>query len=143
MHCGSISGSQGLSAAKSERSFFSIDGDKLIATGALISVVFMGFMILVFGLSWTVNRCVPAVDDKPDVSFSVDRPSVSRGQAAVLSWNIKRGSMLTIEGTDGFKHEDTAMKGSVIVRPQQTVSYTIFASGKVGITQKALDVTVR
>ena len=71
------------------------------------------------------------------MNFTVDRPSVHRGESVTLSWEILGASQafLSYVGTVGTT-------GSVIVRPEQTTTYALLADTSSGLVARSVTVEV-
>jgi hypothetical protein len=71
-------------------------------------------------------------------SFTVSPSSISAGEAVTLNWSVSRASYLIISP------EIAAVRGSsVSVKPSQTTTYTLYATGPFGRSQAAATLTVR
>jgi serine/threonine protein kinase len=62
----------------------------------------------------------------PAVTFTADRPTITRGQPTQLAWSIGRGSLTTITPDIGAPLEK---KGRIQVSPTDTTKYALTAKG--------------
>ncbi len=99
---------------------------------------------LLIGIAVSVIACTPDDDDRPKVKFTVDKPTVAPGQAAILSWEAENTDELILEGPDIPPNtRSKSTKQSFIVHPNATSTYTIFAKGETGAVQASVTITVK
>jgi hypothetical protein len=80
---------------------------------------------------------VPTGSDPSIASFTATPTSVTPGQSVTLNWSVSGGSYLIISPAIG------AVRGtSVSVKPSQTTTYTLYATGPFGRSQMTTTVTV-
>ncbi|MCL2102346.1 MAG: hypothetical protein FWH22_11615, partial [Fibromonadales bacterium] len=73
----------------------------------------------------------------PTVIFNVDQEMVSSGQSATLSWIVTNATEVSIEGIGSV-----SLQGSRRVRPSETTTYTLVATGDGGVRRETLEVAV-
>lgn len=113
---------------------------KVIATALRLLVG----ITLALGLTALIVACGEDEDDRPRVKFTVDKNTVTPGQAAILSWEAHNTNEIMLEGPDIPPNTTSKQrKHSHIVRPTQTATYTIFAKGDKGIIQASVTITVK
>jgi peptidoglycan-associated lipoprotein len=78
-----------------------------------------------------------AAPSKPTASLSVNPPSIERGQSATLEWSTSNATSVTID-TLG----NVAVSGSQSVRPTQSTTYRLTATGPGGTESATARVTV-
>jgi hypothetical protein len=81
---------------------------------------------------------VTVVYPPPTVDLSVDSGTIVLGESATLSWNSTYASSAVIEPAVG----SVDVKGSALVSPAETTTYTITVSGPGGMTTDNVTVTV-
>lgn len=76
----------------------------------------------------------------PSVSFSVDKPTITAGDLATLTWTTKNATAVTISPAIG--EDAPGLSGTATVAPTQTTTYTLTATGPAGSNSAAVTVTV-
>jgi hypothetical protein len=86
----------------------------------------------------TVSVTIPSKEPPGIISFTADPVSVSRGEAAVLRWQVKNASEVRIDqGIGGVE-----ASGVLRVTPETTTTYKLFAANKRGTYFKAVKIKV-
>jgi peptidoglycan-associated lipoprotein len=78
-----------------------------------------------------------AAPAKPTAKLSVNPPSIERGQSATLEWSTTDATSVTIDGIG-----NVAVSGSQSVRPAQSTTYRLTATGPGGTESATARVTV-
>ena len=80
---------------------------------------------------------VPTGNPPQIASFAPSSSSITQGQAVILNWSVSGASYLIISP------DVAAVRGSsVSVKPSQTTTYTLYATGPFGRSQAAVTVSV-
>jgi plastocyanin len=74
----------------------------------------------------------------PSVALSVSATSVQAGQQVTLTWSSKNATSITLQPSVG----PVAGEGSTTVRPSQSITYTITATGPGGSAHASAQVTI-
>ena len=74
----------------------------------------------------------------PTITFSVDPPSISLGESAILNWETADADSVTIDNDIGTVDSS----GSATVSPSATTTYTLTATGPGGTTTATAAITV-
>jgi hypothetical protein len=81
-----------------------------------------------------------AVIDQPEIiEFSASPQTIIRGNPVVLKWNSSNASQVSIDNGIGT----VGSKGSCVVTPGSSVTYTLTASNPGGTVRRGVDVTVK
>ena len=75
----------------------------------------------------------------PSVALSASPPSAQAGQPVTLTWSSTNATSLTLEPSVG---PVTAAQGSATVRPSQSTTYTVTATGPGGSARASTQVTI-
>lgn len=86
----------------------------------------------------TATYAPPPSAMKPTVTLSADRTSVNKGESARLSWTSTDAQNLSIAPEVGA----VAAKGSTVVAPGSSTTYTLTASGPGGNADTSLRISV-
>jgi peptidoglycan-associated lipoprotein len=80
----------------------------------------------------------PAEVSKPEIQFSVNPGSISKGESATLQWQSRNASSVVIDSGVG----NVSQSGSVVVSPGSSTTFTAVASNSSGEAQASVRVTV-
>ncbi len=80
---------------------------------------------------------VRALIEKPAVTFGVDKPRISKGQSAKLTWRVENADSVSITGLAGI-----GKSGSRTVSPTKKTTYKLTARNSNGTVTKAVTVDV-
>jgi hypothetical protein len=75
----------------------------------------------------------------PVIVFTATPATIVRGQAATLTWTVDGATLVVIEPTIGAQPSN----GAIEVRPTETTTYLLTATGSGGVRQAQATVTVR
>ena len=90
------------------------------------------------GASITVEIRKKSLTPPPEVTFSAEPQSITRGESATLNWMTTNADNVSIDQGVG----SVAVNGTVNVSPTETTTYTITATGPGGTTTQSVTVTV-
>jgi hypothetical protein len=79
-----------------------------------------------------------ALVEKPNVTFTVDKARIAKGQSATLTWRVENADSVTISTLGS----GLARSGSRAVSPAAKTTYTLTARNRNGIVTKAVTVDV-
>ncbi|MBW1775950.1 MAG: hypothetical protein JRJ82_24295, partial [Deltaproteobacteria bacterium] len=74
----------------------------------------------------------------PDVSFSAEPSSIITGESSILNWDTTHAQGVRIDPGIG----SVALKGSLVVAPTETTTYSLVADGPGGTATREITVTV-
>lgn len=86
----------------------------------------------------TTRQATITVVPPPTATFSATPPSISEGEAAILSWTTTNATSVSIDNGVG----SVSASGTASVSPSATTTYTLTANGIGGSTTKQVSVTV-
>ncbi|MDT8070063.1 MAG: alkaline phosphatase family protein [Terriglobia bacterium] len=76
----------------------------------------------------------------PSISFTVDKPTITAGDLATLTWSTQNATSVSISPAVG--EDAPGLSGTATVAPTQTTTYTLNATGTGGSNSATVTVTV-
>jgi len=88
--------------------------------------------------SITIEIREKSTNPPPEVTFAADPQSITLGESSTLTWATTHADSVNIDQGIG----SVALNGSLVVSPQETITYTLTAEGPGGTTTLNINVTV-